>query len=135
MAISDSADDVVAIRHVSDKWVRAVAENDMATLGRLLSDDVVIVHGDGRQIIGREAAIKDLAESLGKFKVGQASTHEETVVSGDWAFDRSIVDTEVIAHETGIGRTFKSRTLTLLRRSGSGTWQVARVIGVVITEQ
>ena len=125
-------DDVAEIRRLSDAWTAAVANADLATLEQLLADDVVVIHGSGRQLSGKEAVLEDLGDSLQQFRIDQSTSHEETVVAGEWAFDRAVVQTTITRRPAGTSQSYNSRTFTVMRRSAGGAWQIARVIGVII---
>jgi ketosteroid isomerase-like protein len=47
--------DQIAIRDVSRRWTAAVAAGDLDTLGRLMTGDIVVIHGNGRTLTGRDA--------------------------------------------------------------------------------
>jgi uncharacterized protein (TIGR02246 family) len=120
-----------AVRQVAVRWTRPVAASDLEQLGRLMADDIIVVHSNGRSLAGRDAVLKDFASSFERYQVNQDVVSEETIVTGDWAFDRARVRTSISQRA---GREFKevlSRTVTLLRREPVRGWCVARAIGVV----
>jgi len=123
--------DVNDIRQVALRWTTAVAAADVQQLGRLMTDDIVVIHGNGRIISGREAVMADFERSFADVRVDQQVESEETIVAGDWAFDRGSICTTVTPRAAGEVKQWNSRTLTILRKEGAGPWRVARVIGVV----
>jgi ketosteroid isomerase-like protein len=100
-----------------------------------MTEDIVVIHGNGRMVEGREAVLADFTQSFGSLTVKQTVEFEETVVAADWAFDRATVHSTISAGEGGIPKHFQSRTITILRREPSQTWRVARTIGVVVQPQ
>lgn len=120
-----------AIRDLGERWVKAIASADIKELGRLMVDDVVVVHGDGRCLSGRVAVLTDLASAFSTVRVTQRVEPQETIVAGEWAIDRARVHTTVTILEGGEQRQSDSHTLTVLRKVGANDWRVARVIGVV----
>ena len=130
-AVSDVEPEVNTIRQVAVRWTRAVAASDVAELGQLMADDIVVIHGNGRSIAGKEAVLADFAASFERYRVEQQVVPEETVVAGEWAFDRARVRTVVFPRDGADTREFVSRTLTILRKEPARGWCVARVIGVV----
>ncbi len=96
-----------------------------------MTDDVVVTHGSGRTIGGREAVVDDLRRAFARWTVRQRTETEQTVVSGDWAFERAKVWTSLQGEGTATGGAVLSRTLTILRRDPGVGWRVARVMGVV----
>ena len=124
-------DDVAAVRRVAIRWTEAVKAADLGELGELMSDDIVVVHGDGRMLSGRSTVLADFATSFRTLRLEQQVTPEETVVDNTWAFERAEVCTSIVDPTCGKTRQAHSRTLTILRKEPSGIWRVARAIGVV----
>jgi len=120
-----------AIRALCQQWAKAISEADIPQLGRLMAEDVVVVHGDGRCIIGRDAVLADLAAAFKKLRVAQRVEAQETIIAGEWAIDRSRVHTTIVSVEGGEQRDIKSHTFTILRKEERNGWLVARVMGVV----
>jgi uncharacterized protein (TIGR02246 family) len=121
-----------AVRKVAHLWTAAVASADINELARLMTDDIVVIHGNGRMSVGRDAVVADLSRSFQDFQVEQKVDFEETVVAGDWAFDRAKVHTTITRRKGGDRKNLESRAMTILRRSDQGDWRVARVIGVIV---
>ena len=96
-----------------------------------MTEDIVVIHGNGRLICGREAVMKDFARSLQDFSIQQRVESEETIVAGEWAFDRANVHTTISSRKGGDKRQFDSRSITILRKQSGLGWRVARVIGVI----
>lgn len=124
-------DDVEVIRRVALRWTAAIEQGDVTTLHRLASEDIVVVHGDGRTLSGREVVIGDLARALESHSLRQSVEFDETIIAGDWAFDRARVHMSVTPRDTGATRELNSTTFTVLRRTASGEWSIARAIGVI----
>jgi ketosteroid isomerase-like protein len=62
---------------------------DLDALDRMVTDDVVIIRGNGRVVSGRTALRSDIESSLASLRLEQTTRHEETIVAGDWALDRA----------------------------------------------
>ena len=124
-------DDLDAIRRVARSWTAAIEAADLPALQTMMTDDIVVVHGNGRIVAGKEAVLADLTRSLESFVVTQAVESDETIVAGDWAFERARVRTRVVPRAGGPAAETPSVVLTILRRLPSGEWAVARTIGVV----
>lgn len=131
MTPSLSNDDVREIRGIADWWTAAVEAGDIEQLAQLMTDDIVVIHGNGRLVCGRTAVMKDFACSLQDFSVRQTVESEETIVAGEWAFERATVHTSITPRRGGATQEFDSRSLTILRKQTDLGWCVARVIGVI----
>jgi uncharacterized protein (TIGR02246 family) len=124
-------EDIVAIRAAAARWVRAIDQADVNALAGLMTEEIVVVHGNGRCLTGREAVLADFAASFTRRRVMQQVSHDETTVSGRWALDRSHVETTGVPVAGGEARRFVSHTWTIPRFQPSHGWRLARVIGVL----
>ena len=132
---SSVAADVNRVRDLAIHWVDAIASADLDRLARLMSEDIVVIHGNGRTLDGRDAVLADLAQSFRFFEIKQTVEFEETIVANDWAFDRATIHSTIVPREGGDAKHFQARTITNLRRQASQAWCVARSIGVIVQEQ
>jgi len=123
--------EIQEIRRAADCWTAAVEAGDVERLGQLMTEDVVVIHGNGRMVCGREAVMSDFARSFEDFSVQQTVESEETVVAGEWAFDRAKVHTTINSRRSSDTKQFESRSVTILKKQGGLGWCVARVIGVI----
>jgi ketosteroid isomerase-like protein len=126
--------EVNEICQVSLRWAKAVASANVNELGELMTEDIVVVHGDGRTILRREAVMMDFAHGFERFRIEQTLVPEETFVAGTYAFDRAKVQSSLFDRVTGEKREVASETFTILRKEELNRWRVARSIGVVIRQ-
>jgi len=126
-----AVDDIEAIRSVAAQWTAAVEAGDIERLGQLMTEDIVVIHGNGRMVCGREAVMSDFARSLQDYSIQQSVESEETVVAGEWAFDRAKVHTTISSRKSSDIKNFDSRSVTILRKQSDLGWRVARVFGVL----
>jgi ketosteroid isomerase-like protein len=73
----------------------------------------------------------DFRQFFAKFRVDQTVSCEETIVAGEWAFDRSRVSTKLVPVTGGEPSQIDSRVVVILRRDPDGSWKVARTIAVL----
>ena len=125
--------EVSKIRHVSQRWTEAMALADVEQLRQLMTEDVVVVQGNGQTLGGKDAVAVHLARSFVDYRIQQRVEPEETIVADEWAFERARVHTTVTPRRGGKPRQFHSVTLTILHNDRHG-WRVARTIGVVVQE-
>ena len=128
-------DEIEAIRRTTAQRTAAVEAGDLELLGCLMTGDLVVIHGNGRLVCGKEAMTNDFARSFQGFTVQQTVESEETIVAGQWAFDRAKVHTTIKPRHGGDKKEFESRTVTTLRKESGAIWRVARTIGVVRGKQ
>jgi uncharacterized protein (TIGR02246 family) len=131
MITNSSDEEIQDIRRVAIRWTAAVETGDIEQLGRLMTEDIVVIHGNGRLVRGKEAVMNDFARSLEDFSVQQRVESEETIVAGEWGFDRGKVHTTISSRKSGDIKQFDSRGITILRKQSGLGWRVARVIGVI----
>jgi ketosteroid isomerase-like protein len=131
MTTNSPDEEIQDIRRIAVRWTGAVEAGDIEQLGRLMTEDIVVIHGNGRLLCGKEAVMKDLARSVEDFSVQQSVESEETIVAGEWAFDRAKVHTTISSRKSCDTKQFDSRTITILRKQSGLGWRVARVIGVI----
>jgi uncharacterized protein (TIGR02246 family) len=117
---------VLAVR---DAWIAALRAKDIDGLMNLLTDDVVIMHPGRASVVGSAANRADIAAVLANFNVNQEAVSDETVVIGEWAFDRSRAVTRLTPVSGSDCIVSRSKAITILRRRRDGAWQIARVIG------
>lgn len=126
-----TANDSTIVRAIGATWARAVDRADLSTLADLMAADIIVVHGSGRCVRGRDTVLADLASTFKDVHVKQDLQPEETIVAGSWAFDRSRVQTTMVWTRSGKTQRFASHAWTILRKDAVRGWCVARVIGVV----
>jgi uncharacterized protein (TIGR02246 family) len=131
MITSSPDEEIQEIRRLAIRWTAALEAGDIERLGQLMTEDIVVIHGNGRLVSGKEAVMNDTARSLEDFSVQQRVESEETVLAGEWAFDRAKVHTTITSRKGCDTKQFDSRTITILRKQSGLGWRVARVIGVI----
>lgn len=120
--------EITALR---EAWLAAVRSGDVGRLSSLVADDVVIVHGDGRCIRGRDEFKADFLKAFESFRVDQRVRDPEISIRGNWAFEIARVESTLTPIRRGETRHAVTTTLVALRRQADGTWKVARVIGLL----
>jgi uncharacterized protein (TIGR02246 family) len=131
MTTNSPDEEIQEIRRVAMRWTAAVEAAEIEQLGRLMTEDIVVIHGNGRLVCGKEAVMKDFARLLEDFSVQQRVESEETIVAGEWAFDLAKVHTTISSRQSSDAKQFDSRSVTILRKQSGLGWCVARVIGVI----
>jgi uncharacterized protein (TIGR02246 family) len=120
-----------AIGAVREAWLSAIRSGDVERLGTLVTDDVVVVHGNGRCVCGRDELKTDFRRGFEAFSIEQNVSFPEVVFRGEWAFEIAEVETRLIPHSHGEPAHVHSTTVVALRQQPDGSWKVGRVLGLV----
>jgi len=97
----------------------------------MVTDDVVAMHPNGKTTQGKQELADDFREFFARFRMDQTATSEETVVAGEWAFDRAWVSTKVVPLAGGEPSQVNSEVIVILRRGSNGAWKLARMVAVL----
>ncbi len=111
-------------------WLAAVRNADIGRLASLVADDVVIVHGDGRCIRGKDEFEADFRKAFECFRIDQQVRDPNVTIRGNWAFEITRVETTLTPIRAGETQRAFTTTLVALRRQPDQTWKVARVVGL-----
>lgn len=125
-ASSDQSADLAAVAAVRDAWVAAVAARDTEAITDLLTDDYEVWAHGVAPIHGPQAAVAAMRAALDRFTIEQRFDPIETVVAGDWAFERGTEHMTVTPLAGGAPQTMSQRALLILRRGPDGRWRYAR---------
>ena len=122
-------EDLAAIEAVNRTIVRALNEGDLELLNSTLADDHVMMIPNRPEIVGKaavEAANRNLVDSWNNVEIW---TPVETVVSGDWAWQRGAYDITLTPKREGV-QPIRSvgKYLHIYRRDPDGAWRMVRDI-------
>jgi len=115
---------------VRQAWLNAVRAFDAQRLAALMTDDVVVVHGDGRCVRGREELKEDFLKGFEAFSIEQNVSNAEVVVRGGWAFEISEVESRLTPRRGGEATHVRSATVVALSQQPDGSWKVGPVMGL-----
>ena len=122
------ASSVAAFRQA---WLDAVRAGDVERLAAMVTDDVVVVHGNGRCVRGRDELKTDFLKAFEAFSIEQNVSSAEVVVRGRWAFEIAEVESRLTPQGGGESTHVHSTTIVALKRQSDGSWKVGRVLGVL----
>jgi uncharacterized protein (TIGR02246 family) len=128
-SISDS--DVSTIAALREAWLAAVKAGDADRLVEMVTDDVVVVHGNGRCVCGKEAVKADFLDGFDRFSIDQQVLSSHVVVRDKWAFEIGEVESTLTPIHEGKRIQAHSTTLVVLLRQGDASWKVSRVLGLL----
>jgi ketosteroid isomerase-like protein len=121
-----SSDELRAIAALRAAWTDAVAARNPDALEDLLTDDYEVWAQGAPPIIGPAAAAVAMRGAVERFDIVQSFEPLETVVAGDWAFERGIERMVLTPRDGGEKRTLEQRTFLIERKGPDGKWRFAR---------
>jgi uncharacterized protein (TIGR02246 family) len=107
-------------------WIAAIDARDAQALRPLLTDDYEVWPHGIEPLIGADVAVTAMAAALERNSVEQDFDAIETVIAGDWAFERGIERIRVTPLDGSPPRSAEQRALLILRRGEDGNWRFAR---------
>jgi ketosteroid isomerase-like protein len=97
----------------------------------MVTDDVVVVHGNGRCIRGKEAVKADFVDGFRRFAVDQTVSSAEVTIRNKWEFEIAEVESILTPILGGDQIRANSKTVVVLARQPDASWRVARVLGLL----
>jgi uncharacterized protein (TIGR02246 family) len=122
-AASDARREIDALR---DAWVAAVRAGNPAALADLVTPDHEVWTHGAPAMRGPDVVVAAMSAALARHSVEQAFEPVETVVSGDWAFQRGIERIKATPRDGSTPLTATQRALLILHRGTDGRWRYAR---------
>ena len=121
-------DDERAIRKLVDTWMSATKSGDVASVLKLMTDDVIFMV-PGQEPFGK-AVFAAASKGMEGIHFDGTSEVLEVHVLGTWAFIRNRID---IAVTPPGGATVRrgGYTLTVLAKGDDGQWRIARDANLV----
>jgi ketosteroid isomerase-like protein len=131
LSMNSSSPDVdrAALAAVHAAWVAAIAAiaaSDADALGPLLADDYELWANGAEPLRGRNSAVAAMRGALARYRIAQSFEPIETVIAGDWAFERGLDRMTITPLEGGPSQSLTQRALLVLRRGTDGAWKYAR---------
>ncbi len=119
-----------AIRKLVDDWLAASEKGDVATLIKLMADDVIFMV-PGRQPFGKQEFVAG-SEQMKDIKMESSSDIKEIKVLGDWAWMRHFLKVSFTPPE-GTTKVHTGYILSILRKTNGG-WVLARDANLITPE-
>jgi len=119
-------DDLHAIDALRAAWTNAVAARNPDALKDLLTDDYEVWPQSAPPIVGPAAAAAAMRGAIDRFDIVQSFEAIETVVAGDWAFERGIERMTLTPRGGGETTNMEQRTFLIEHKGVDGKWRFAR---------
>ncbi len=124
-AQASTAADEAAIAEFNRKYLRAINEGDIDTLAALTTEDHMMISSGGAPLAGKKALVDAMTRAFQNNTFNETWEPQETVVSGDLAYQRG---TFVVEATPKAGGELSRTTGNFLRiyRKINGTWFMVR---------
>ena len=118
--------DIEGIAQLHQEWMDAVTAGDAEALRDIVTDDYEVWAHATAPLRGPDAVVAAMRGALERYRVSPRFEPVETVVAGEWAFQRGIERMTVAPRDGGDSRTMEQRALVIMRRGDDGRWRYAR---------
>lgn len=125
-AAGSDSDDRAGIFALRDTWMDVVASGDARGLADLVTSDYEAWTHGAPALGGPQTVVAVMGAALARFSVVQSYEPSETIVFGDWAFQRGIERIRATPRDGGPAQENVQRALVILRRGEDGRWRYAR---------
>jgi uncharacterized protein (TIGR02246 family) len=130
-ASSDTTADLKAIDELRAAYSVAFTSEDAARTAALFEPDGILMDDNQQQIIGRDKIRAHLEQQMTGMETDIQLKSEETVVNGDWAFDRGQTWVHIMSKDPKSTMPMimdQGKYLVILKRQANGGWQIARAM-------
>lgn len=112
-----------------DQWLDAMRANDPAALGRLVTDDVVLMPPHAQLVMGRQGVIDWFAAVVKQARTKSVGIlQREVMLAGDLAIERGSFTWKVEPTAGGSDIDDQGNFLAVWRRQPDGSWKAMRNI-------
>jgi len=120
--------DVSKITAVWETWIASLRASDPNSLAALVTEDVVIVHGDGRCLCGKEELRADFTHGFGHFDLEQKISSADIVIRDKWAIEIGEIENTLTPFRSGAQIRSHLRTVIVFARQPDASWKIARIL-------
>ena len=122
------------IRDLINTWLRLSAEGDASQILPLMVDDIVFLTPGQPPVRGRDAFAASFAGRQGKFRLETKCEIQEIQTNGDWAYSWTRLAVTMTPIDRGTANRRSGYTLTVLRKSAEGAWQIFRDANLLVPD-
>jgi ketosteroid isomerase-like protein len=120
------AADEAAITEFNKRYLAAINDGDIATLASLTTEEHIMIAPGRPPTVGKKANDEANGRVFQMFDIDETWTPQETVISGDLAYQRGTFTVEA-SPKAGGNKTRTSGTfMRIYRRQPDGSWRMTR---------
>ena len=120
------ADDEAAIAEFNRQYLAAINGSDIDALARLTTGDHMMISSGRAPLAGKEALVNAMTRAFERFDFEESWAPEETVVSGDLAYQRGTFVVVAKPKAGGEGSRTTGNFMRIYRRQPDGAWRMVR---------
>lgn len=118
--------DLAAITEFNRRYLKAINDEDIATLSSLTTDDHIMIASGRAPLVGKVANDEANGRVFKQFDIVETWTPVETVVDGDLAYQRGTFTVEATPRAGGNTTKTSGNFLRIYRRQPNGEWRMTR---------
>ena len=125
----DTSADLKAIAGVRDAYAAAFSAEDADKTAAVFATDGIEMEPNMPNVAGQDAIRKRYTDMMAGFDTDIQLKSEETVVNGDWAFDRGQFWLHVMSKDPKSTLPMvmdQGKYLVILRKQADGGWKISR---------
>lgn len=118
--------DLAAIAEFNRRYLQAINDEDIATLSSLTTEDHIMIAPGRPPIVGKAANDAANGRVFKQFDIVETWTPVETVIAGDWAYQRGTFTVAATPRAGGNTTRTSGHFLRIYRRQPDGAWRMIR---------
>ena len=118
--------DLAAITEFNRRYLKAINDEDIATLSSLTTEDHIMIASGRPPLVGKAANDEANGRVFKQFDIVETWTPVETVVDGNLAFQRGTFTVEATPRAGGNTTKTSGNFLRIYRRQPDGEWRMTR---------
>lgn len=117
---------VAAIAEFNRQYLEAINEGDIELLASLTTEDHMMIASGGAPLAGKQALLDAMVGAFERFEFDEVWAPEETVVSGDLAYQRGTFVVVATPKAGGDSSRLTGNFMRIYRRQPDGSWLMTR---------
>jgi ketosteroid isomerase-like protein len=119
-------EDLAAITEFNRRYLKAINDEDIATLSSLTTEDHIMISSGRAPLVGKAANDEANGRVFKQFDIDETWTPVETVVSGDLAYQRGTFTVAATPRAGGNTTRTSGNFLRIYKRMPNGDWRMVR---------